>query len=206
MPTVTPQESSNYDSALTYPPGIFASPNSDGHYIGNDSDWNHAALRVQLNIPPAATITNAYITFTANKNLSTDTVRTNIHYQDADDPADFSADDYASFEARTRSATSVTWDFTTDWVDTNTYNTADITALIQALVNEAYWTQNDHCVLFVEDDGSDTGAYRRAHNYWTDPSSAPILTVDYSTAGGQPVSLRATTVPHLRQWHPRVAS
>jgi len=137
-------------------------------------------MRFTLNVAAGATITAASITFTANANQSGDTVRVKIYYEDTNNPGDFSGDDAAAFDARTRSAASVDWDFTTDWVDGTEYESVDITSLIQALVNEAYWSSGEHVVIIVEDDGSDSSAYRKADGYDSDSAAAPLLSVTYA--------------------------
>jgi len=162
MPTVTDQIVDENNDALSWEGGAFSASTST-IYLGNDGGWNNGGFRFQLNVPQYAQISSAKITFTAEgANLSGDTVHVVVRYQDADNPGDFSGDDYAAFEGRARSALGVDWDFTTDWVISSQYDTPDLALLIQALVNEAYWTYGDHCVMFVDDDGSDGNAYRRA--------------------------------------------
>lgn len=152
-------------------------------YLGNDGNWNHCGLYFPaVTIPYGAVITSAKVTFTAMDNKTADTVRIKISYQDADNPAIFFAGEtYAQFEARARSADKLDWDFTTDWVSGSTYDSADITAVIQALVNEATWTNGDGVVLFFDDDSSSANALRTAYQT-TDASKAPLLTIEYSIA------------------------
>lgn len=179
-PTVTPRVAADNDECLTYPVSqLELGPAS--LFIGNDGGWNHVGIRWQLNLPAAATIVSSKITFTADDNLSTDTVHTTIKYEDINDPANFSGDNYATFEARTRSAASTDWDFTTNWTTDTEYDTDDISTVIQALVDEAYWAANEHCVLFVEDDSSDNNAHRSAYGHNASAAKAALLTVDYTT-------------------------
>jgi len=188
-PTVTPAVGANADDALSWEGGNFGT--TYDVYLGNYFDeWNNNGLRFQLNVPNGATISEAKLTFTASATLSDDTVRVKIAYQDANDPSDFSGDTYTTFEARTRSATGVDWDFTANWSTDSTYDSDDISTVIQALVNEDYWAANEHCVIFADDDGSTSYAYRTAYSYDNSSSDAVVLTVVY-TAGQdheQPVS------------------
>jgi hypothetical protein len=182
MPLVTQRVSDSNDEALAFTPGTLRCPVTIAYYIGNDGAVNDIGMRFQLSVPPGALIVSAKITFTASANLSGDTVRTNITYQDADNPGDFSGESYATFQARARSSTSIAWDFTTNWATGSTYDTVDLTELIQALVDELYWASGEYCVIFVDDDGSDASAYRQAYSYYVDANKAPLLTVEYSIA------------------------
>ncbi len=184
MPTVNTRVASPNDTALTYPDLGFDQPSI--LYLGNlagEGDWNHSGLRFTLNIPNGANIVAASLTFTASESLTTDVVRVKIHYEDANDPADFTGDDYTSFEARSRSAISADWDFTTNWVTDSEYTSGDIANVIQALVNEPYWATGEHCVIFVEDDDSDNTAYRLAHGITPNEAKFPVLNVTYGVGG-----------------------
>ena len=194
MPTVTPRVAAGDDDIVAWNGSV--SLNSSNIYIGNDGSSNNNGMRFTLNVPNAATIVEAYLTFVADGSTAADTVRTEISYQDADDPADFSGDDAAAFAARTRSAAVVSWDFTTDWANGLTYDSPSLTALIQALVDEAYWASGEHCVLFIDDDGSDSSAYRLAESYNGSSSEAPLLTVEYSNGGG---TVTVVAMAHNRQ-------
>ena len=165
MPTVTDQITAAEDDALSWEGGGFSCFTTT-LYLGKDTGWNNSGFRFQLNVPQYAQISAAKVTFTAGEaNLSGDTVHVVIQYQDTDNPVDFSGDDFAAFEGRTRSSARVDWDFTTDWVINLQYDSIDFASLIQALVNEAYWSYGDHCVIFFDDDGSDDNAYRRAKDH-----------------------------------------
>jgi len=181
MAIVTPQVGAAGDNVSRY--GATDLDLNIRYYIGNDGGYNNTGLRFTLNVPAGATINSAKLTFVARENLTADTVRNKISYQDANDPADFSGDSYSDFDSRARSAATVDWDFTTNWAEGNSYDTDDIATVIQALVNEAYWASGEHCVIFVDDDSSDTNAYRTAcqHGYG-DGSDAAVLTVDYTAA------------------------
>jgi len=180
MPTVTDQIATSADDCGSYPTGQFSITWANT-YIGNDGDWNHSGLRFTLNVPNGAIITEAIITFTASDNQAQDTVRNKIHYEDANDPSDFSGDNYASFEARTRSSTSYDWDFTDNWSTNIEYDTPNFAIVIQALVNEAYWASGEHVVILIDDDSSDSNAYRKAHTYDSNPNYTAVLKVTYTT-------------------------
>ena len=178
MATVTNRVASDNDDIIVWGSSYDLTPS--GLYLGHDGTSNDFGLRFVLNVAAGATITAASLTFTANASLSNDTVRVKIYYQDANDPGNFSGDDAAAFGARTRSSVSVDWDFTTNWSDGTEYASADITSLIQALVNEAYWSSGEHCVILIEDDSSDNTAYRKADSYHSDSSAAALLSVTYA--------------------------
>lgn len=179
-PTVTPSTTASADDALAWTPATLNVLQGD-QFFGDDGSTNDSGYRFILAVAAGATISAAKLTFEATASLSADTVRNEITYQDANDPGDFSGDSYADFQARTRSAALQAWDFTTNWISGLDYDTADFAAVIQALVNEAYWASGEHCVILVDDDGSDGNAHRKGAS-WDHPSgAAPMLTVTYTT-------------------------
>lgn len=185
-PVVNPQIAADDDDATSWTPNNCDETAND-LFIGDDSADNDVGLRFTLNVAAAATITAATLTFTASANLTDDTVRTKIHYEDANDPGNFNGCTWASFQGRVRSAASIDWDFITNWATDTAYNTDDFAAVIQALVNEAYWASGEHCIMFVDDDGSDANAHRKAYAHNAAPAKAAVLNVTYTTAAALPV-------------------
>lgn len=157
-------------------------------YVGNSFyiiDYPYASgMRfLGVAIPVGATITTAYITFTASDNMTADTVRVKLFAEDGATPATFST--YANFIGRTPTTAQVDWDFTTDWATNSTYNSAEIKTIIQELVNSYDYSAGLNIVLFANDDGSTTGqdTYSKAYSYDDSTSKAPLLHIEYTTPG-----------------------
>jgi hypothetical protein len=180
------------DDATAWPTTGFTNNNAT-LFLGNDGGANYNGLRfTNVTIAAGATINSASLSFVASQTRSADTVRLKITYQDADAPANFSADDNTSFMARTRSATGVDWDFTTDWTAGTTYTSVDISTVIQALVDEAYWASGEACVIFVDDDGSSTNGLREAASQDHITYAAPTLDIDYTAGTTTPQAVAGT--------------
>ena len=195
-PTVTPRVGASHDDTTAWPPDQI--DNFGNVYIGELGGANFNGFRFTLNVPAGATISAAKLTFRA-ANPGTLGVLSNINYQDANDPGDFNGDSFATFMARTRSAAQQAWDFSTAWTSGNDYDSVDFAAVIQALVDEAYWAANEHCVIFVDDDGSPNGVFREAVSYDTSAANAPLLTVVYTVTAGDIKQLAGVAWASVKQ-------
>jgi len=180
-PTVDPQVGASADDTVVWP-GTCNYTGTIG-YLGNDGSYNSIGNRFTVNVPQNSTVTTSYITLTAQAGASNDTVRLEIAYEDTNDPGDFTSCSEASFNARTRSSSPITWDFTTDWVQDSEYNSPSLNNLLEALFAEAYWASGEHAVIFVEDDGSDTNALRYCYLYDGSTTKCALLHIEYDTAG-----------------------
>ena len=146
----------------------------------NDLDLggiSYVAVRFQgVSIPNGATITNAYITFEAFEEDSNNSVDTTITiYGEAADSAesiDFS-DDY-NISTRTKTNASVTWN-PGPWTVDNTYDTPDLSSIVQEIVNREGWNEGNSMVFIFTGTG-----YREAKAHNEDPDAAPRLHVEYT--------------------------
>lgn len=62
--------------------------------------------------------------------------------------------------------------------------TADVTAIVQEVINRSGWASGNGLMLYVQDNGSPTGAY--------DAAGSPSLSVTYTAAGGGAVAATAS--------------
>lgn len=146
--------------------------------IGEAGVGTAIGVRFQnVDIPQAATINDAYIEFEANGNTS-DSTSGDIWGEDADDAAAYTAGSANSnISGRTKTTASAAWSNVETWEDGNIYQTPDLTAIVQEIVNRGSWASGNAMAFILEMSG-----HRRAMSYDGDPTGAPRLVVDYETA------------------------
>ncbi len=127
-----------------------------------------------INIPQGATITNAYLEFGAASSGTGATTLT-IQGEDTDD-ADAFTTDASNISGRTTTTESVTTQYGSDWVSTSRYQSDDMTAIVQGLVNRSGWC-GGNAMAFILTSSTDTN--RIAWSYDGNPSEAPVLKIEY---------------------------
>jgi len=182
--------------------------NGSAWQFATNYDWQQAGwysstaaklgggMRFQnVTIPQGATITAAYITIYCYTPCNGTVVRTRIIGDDEDNAAAFST--LADFQARRGiivggandnyiTSAYVDWDGMAAWSAGVSYNSADISAVIQEIVNRAGWASGNALVLFWDDfnDRSDhnTDCRRIGRPYDGDAANAPKLHIEYTIA------------------------
>jgi hypothetical protein len=138
-----------------------------------------------VTIPKAATITAAHLTlrnFFAFE-LDSETVNTRISAEDVDDAVTF-ADNAAAFDTRYAARTTARVNYAPGhWLASSDYNSADISTVIQEVIDRNGWATGNAIVIFWEDyDNRSTGfnSYRGALSYDGSTNYAPKLVVTYT--------------------------
>lgn len=130
-----------------------------------------------VTIPQGATITNAYIQFTADE-TSTGTASLNIHGHDADNSVAFSTSN-GDVSSRTNTTANVAWSPPT-WSSTGQsgagQQTPDIKAIIAEIVSRAGWTSGNALSIIITGTGT-----RTAEAYEGSAAQAAELFIEYST-------------------------
>ena len=141
-----------------------------------------------LQVPLGAPIVAAYIEFTADEKGS-DQTDLLFHGQATDNALHFESDD-GDISSRPKTAASVAWPNVPAWTQVGaTYDTPDLSAVIQEIVNRPGWSQGNALVIMV------SGTGRRTAEAWDgDPDGAARLHVVYSQTGGC-FSLATTASP-----------
>ena len=163
-------------------------------YTSTTSGKSGSGMRFQnVTIPPGATITSAYLTFTASASDSLDNVNSVIIGEDTDNASAFS--DLANYQSRRGTivgganndnitSASVTWNAIGHWTAETTYNSPDISAIIQEIVNRSGWVSGNALVLFWDDYAGNstqtTNTHRQAYSYDGSSSKAPKLHIEYT--------------------------
>jgi len=151
------------------------------HSITKDRDdaWNGFRFN-NISIPSNATITQAYISFTSNGNYSNTLASTRIYAQDETaSPATFT-DCGGCNDITSRSLTSnfTDWSNVSAWTQDNVYNSPDISAVIQEIIDDQAGLSAGSVVIITQ--SLDDGEERNTYSYDTDPSRAPELFIEYT--------------------------
>lgn len=151
--------------------------------LGYNAQWSTSTLvglRFQdLAIPQGATITQAYIEFTARDTDSDEASLTLYGEKRAAAPSFVDQSEAMDtpgnrdLSERVRTSSSVMWS-PEAWRSGERYRTPDLAPIVQEIVNQEGWTLGNALVILVEGEGS-----RSAVSYDHDPSAAPRLVVEY---------------------------
>ena len=154
-----------------------------GKYSAAYPNARSGARFAGVTVPQGATIISAYLKLCARQDNSGTTVLTNIQGEDVDDAATFT--DYADYAARARTSALVAWDNIEGWTTDTWYTSLDIKTIIQEIKDREGCSSGNAIVIFWEDDGSSTGAYRTAYSYDGDAAKAPKLEITWTEGGGE---------------------
>ena len=146
-----------------------------------DVSTNHVGIRFNgIQVPQEATISKAYIQFTADEARSGATGIITIRGEAADNASTFTSA-ANNISARSTTAASVNW--TPDpWTAIGdagpAQQTSDIATIIQEIVNRPGWGSGNSAVIIVS---PGTGTPRAAETFNANAAAAPILHIEYST-------------------------
>lgn len=131
-----------------------------------------------ITISKGATITSAYLTLQATANYVTGD-STIIRGIAEDNTATFST--YVNFAGRARTNSSASWTFEA-WTQNSSYNSPDLTSIIQEIINRAGWASGN-ALAIVTSPGTSVTQYRQAKAYDVGAAYAPQLTVTWVAVG-----------------------
>jgi type IV pilus assembly protein PilY1 len=141
----------------------------------NPSSNSYIGMRFRnLALPQGATISNAYLTFTAYQNSNTDAFSFDISAVNEADPSNFK--NYTRYLLRDKPKTApVTWSDTEQWLRNSTYQSPPITSLIQQIVDRGDWERDNEMILVI----SNMSGVRGAYTHRGKPSGAVSLYIEY---------------------------
>lgn len=154
----------------------------------NGELYNTIGLRyTNVNIPQGALVTSAYIQFTADESNSEST-SLRIDAASTVNAGTISTINNG-LSSLSRTFVFVSWNNITAWTSGSTYNSVDISTVIQELVGQSGWQSGNAMLLLVEGNGT-----RTAESYEGGASAAPRLFVNYEIpgAGGEQLCSEAT--------------
>ncbi|MFT6329262.1 MAG: type IV pilus assembly protein PilY1 [Bermanella sp.] len=144
-----------------------------------------------VNIPENATITDAYLEFTAYQNGTSSGASMIIQGVNEDHPNDFSP--YIRYMQRNKSKTApVTWSNIESWYKNRDYKSPSITSIVQTIVNRSGW-RNGNKMMFIM--SNFTNASRGGYTVNGKPSGAARLVVEFE--GNAVPGSSATVRQHL---------
>ena len=169
-----------------------------GSYSASVYQYGTGMRFLNVAIPQGATIQSAKITFKANINEAGTTCNSKFVGDKETNAATFST--LADFQSRRgtdvggannnlRTTASVSWAISA-WTSGTSYDSPDISTVIQEIVNQGGWASGNAMAIFWDDFSnlSTATALRAANSYDSSSSNAPILTVSYI---GSPVDTGA---------------
>jgi hypothetical protein len=145
----------------------------------------HVGVRfTNVTIPQGSTINSSYVRFIIDVAKS-DAVSINIYGEDIDDAPSFSNETTPgtgtfNISSRTPTTASVTWNIASGASPNvnDTLDTADISTIIQEIVNRPGWASgNDLVVIFSHISGT---SWREVESYDGEPGDAPRINIDYT--------------------------
>ena len=163
-------------------------------YDASNSRFQVVGMRfTNVTIPQGATIENAYFTFTSDGSDSGN-VGVRIYAQDAGSTAVFTN---SAYNITTRPLTSafVEWRISDPWSSGSSYNSIDISSLINEVVSRPDWVNGGSLVFIIEDLTTVTNK-RGALSYDGSSSNAPRLSITYTNCSpemGAPVFALGST-------------
>lgn len=165
-------------------------------YTDNDDNVNkqqHVGLRFRdLKIPQGATIKSAKVVFTADRTSDNDDGSLQIFAEDRDN-ADVFKTDKENISNRTLTSAQRNWN-PLKWLNNRTYDTPDISSVIQEVVDRNGWCGGNALALVIKGD-----AFRDAKSRNQSANKAPLLRVTYDASGIPPTGgcIKKTTTVQI---------
>lgn len=123
--------------------------------------------------PQASTILSAYLTFVAGASFANNPVDVVIYANDVDNPTNPTT--LAQAEALVLTSASIAWD-PAPWTVDNSYNSLDISTIIQEIVNRSGWAVGNNLMIVIK--ATDTSLYYRGP-YAVDWKNPPALYIEW---------------------------
>jgi hypothetical protein len=137
---------------------------------------SYVGLRfLNVKIPQGAMIMHAHVEFKASDSDNNST-HLQIRGETTDDAARFTATD-GDISNRPMTDPVVTWNNIPNWTKDESYQTPDLTSIIQDIVHRAGWSSGNALAILFR--STDLSGERRAYSYDVSPASAPLLYVAY---------------------------
>lgn len=136
-----------------------------------------------VNVPQGATITSAKIQLAFHSQINGSGQSVTIRGEDTDD-ASSAASSCSAFGGATRTSASVTWSFASGMSAGTFYDTADISTIIQEIVDRTGWTANNDMQFFFEDHtyvSSTNWLFDFRSKNYSGSTYTPKLVIEYST-------------------------
>ncbi|MCZ6581897.1 MAG: Ig-like domain-containing protein, partial [Thaumarchaeota archaeon] len=144
-----------------------------------------------IDVPQGATITNAFVQFTAEDKDSGDSTIT-IYGHDIGNAPTFTTNE-RDISSRTTTDAEVIWNIPS-WKDKasgEAQQTSDISPIVQEIVDRSDWSSDNSLAIIFGPEKS--GRDKDAHSYDSDPASAPVLHITYKSSGPESETINITS-------------
>ena len=144
---------------------------------------------VNITIPSGSTINNAYLEFQASQDDAGQTDITIVGESNAN-PTTYDAGISKNITSRTETIASVNWLNVPAWISGQTYQTVDITSIVQELIAAAGWQSGNAMALMLKpfDANCNTAAcHRQTVSFEGNANAAPLLHIVYNLPPTPPV-------------------
>jgi len=144
---------------------------------GGDTPQKIGLRFKNITIPNGANINNAYLEFQANQDNSGQTDIT-ITGENSSNPVTYDDTNNGDITSRTETTAAIDWLSVPAWLDGQTYQTVDITTIIQELVDAGGWQSGNAMALMLKpfDANCNTGeCLRQAVSFDGNSAVAPLL-------------------------------
>jgi len=145
-------------------------------YIPTQNSQSISAIKFEnINVSQGVTIEEAYIEFTAIRTQSGN-ISIDITGEDVDNPLNFLGDDFHISTRKQNNETNALISWTPEaWIEGEVYSTADISPIIQEIVDRNGFEFGNGIALFF--DGEDTNSSRNAQSYSIENNNGPRLCI-----------------------------
>ncbi len=151
-------------------------------FFGNGEDVYKTGLQFQLDVPFGADITDSYLMLTSGENSTGENMNISIETEDSTDVSPF-IEGSGNLSERNYLEEGLLWEIDSDWDFGESYETPDISSMIQEIVDDPSWSSGNHIGFMLS---SDDDAYRSIHGHSSPGDNLPVLVVAYESEQGEP--------------------
>lgn len=149
-----------------------------------------------VTIDPGSTINSAILRFTALDSRGSQTIKIRIYGVDQDNTAEFVTSPEDSARTRPHTSAFTDWNVTISTTANATFDSADITAVIQEIIDRGGWASGNAIGIWLADNGSTSGHYVNQTDYSAgDPNEATELRIDFTQPGSPSPSATPSSSP-----------
>lgn len=143
-----------------------------GVTTGGTYTYNAFIRFPSVTIPKDSTIVSAKLRMKADATDLDTTCRANVYFEAADNPN--APANCTEYNARTMT-TGVSWNPVEGWTAGNWYESPDISAALQEVVDRTNWASGQSTIAYIKNNGSDNGASRTFWSYDSADSEAELV-------------------------------
>jgi len=185
-PALERRVASSSDDAEESASGVVNLTSTNLDLVFNASNQTVGMRFTTLSIPAGATITRAYIQFTSRK-VDQGAASLTVRGQTVDNPGTFLGTS-GNLSGRSRTTAAVSWS-PPSWGMGEVgaaQQTPELKTVVQEIVDRPGWSSGNALVIVITGTG-----VRVASSYDQSPAEAPLLHIEYATAGAQALGLRS---------------